>query len=207
MKLKKNTKIILGLILVIIIAVLVILIFNQFHFSKDAEGAKIIGSIDKYVYSLKDNKNASYKKMFHELEDILKKEEVDYEEYASKISEMFIYDFYSLEDKVAKNDIGGVQFLYPDIVSNFLENAESTYYKYVESNIYGNRKQDLPMVDKITIDSIEQISFTAETITDNKAYQVKVSWDYTENKYSDYQSEATLIIMHKDRILYIVELQ
>lgn len=207
MKLKKRTKITLGIIVVLVIAVVGFLIFRHFHSSGNIEEAKIISSIEEYGYSLKDNKNATYKKMFNELKDILEKEEIDYDKYASKISEMFIYDFYSLEDKVAKNDIGGVQFISPEIISNFLENAESTYYKYVESNIYGTRKQDLPMVDKVNIDSIEQEEFTAGDVTDPIAYQIKVSWNYTDDNYSDYQSSATMILMHQDKKLNIVELQ
>ena len=46
---------------------------------------------------------------------------------------MFVYDFFSLEDKAAKTDVGGVEFVHPSAIANFLLNAEDTYYKYVES--------------------------------------------------------------------------
>ena len=67
---------------------------------------------------------------------------------------MFIVDFYSLSDKTAKTDVGGVDIVYPDILNNFLENAEDTFYKYVESNVYNNRKQSLPTVNTVTVDNI-----------------------------------------------------
>lgn len=40
---------------------------------------------------------------------------------------MFIVDFYSLSDKTAKTDVGGVDIVQPDILNNFLENAENTF--------------------------------------------------------------------------------
>ena len=133
---------------------------------------------------------------------------IDYEKYAKKISEMFIYDFYSLEDKIAKNDIGGISFIHKTALPNFLENAESTYYKYVESNIYGNRKQSLPMVDKITLGEIDRVEYAyGEDKTDEEAYVIKVTWNYTKDEFSDYQKEATLTLVKEDKILYIVELK
>ncbi len=203
----KRKKICLVVLFIILIGIGGYFLFQKLAPAKETEGAKVISSIKEYGYTLKDNKNETYKKMFDELKEILKEDSVDEEKYASQISKMFIYDFFSLQDKIAKNDVGGVDFIYPEIVSNFLENAESTYYKYVESNIYGNRKQDLPMVEDITIDSIENVSYNVLEKTDPKAYQVNVSWTYTDSKFLDYQSKATLFLTKKNKTLYIVELQ
>ena len=133
--------------------------------------------------------------------------EVDEEKYVSKISEMFIYDFYSLDDKAAKTDIGGVDFVYKGIIDNFLQNAQNTYYKYVESNIYNNRKQKLPTVDKIEIKDVSQKAFAYGSETDDKAYFVETEWTYTDENYSDYQNKATLVFIHDDIKLSLVELQ
>ena len=97
--------------------------------------------------------------------------------------------------------------MYSTVLDNFLKNAEDTYYKYVESNIYNQRKQKLPTVDKITIDSIDNTTFTYSDTTDKEAYEVKVSWTYTSEDFSDYQKEATLIFMHKGKKLSLVELK
>ena len=64
MKLKKKTKILLSILLILIV-VIIFLIIKNFHSSKNLDEAKIIESIDKYGYSLKDNKNSTYKKMFY----------------------------------------------------------------------------------------------------------------------------------------------
>ena len=202
----KRKKIFLGILGIIIIAIGGFLLFQKLTQPKEIEN-KIISSIKEYGYTLRENKNETYKVMFDELKEILKENPVDEEKYISQISKMFIYDFFSLEDKIAKNDIGGVEFVYPEIVPNFLQNAESTYYKYLESNIYGNRVQDLQVVDQITIDSIDNVSYNVLEKVDSNAYQVDVSWNYTDSKFSDYQSKATLFLTKKDKNFYIVELQ
>lgn len=208
MKLKKKFKVLLTIILIILFVLLGFLIYKNLNTKTEIKAAKVIGSIKEYGYELKDNKNATYKKMFHELEDILTAKEVDEEAYAKKITEMFIYDFYSLEDKTAKTDIGGVQFVHPDILQNFTENAESTYYKYIESNVYGNRKQALPMVDTITIESVQQgLYVVGDKDKDEEAFELKVTWDYTSATYSDYQKQATLDFVHDGKKLLLVELK
>lgn len=206
MKLKKKTKVFIVIILIILLAILVFLIYKNFFNSKEVKETKVIASISDYGYNLKDNKNETYKKMFNELKETLSEEKVDYESYASKISELFIYDFFSLKDKAAKNDIGGVDFIHPDALNNFLENAESTYYKYVESNIYGNRTQSLPMVDEITISKVEPTNYIIGETPVEEAYKVTATWTYTDEEFSSYQNSATIILVREKKKLLIVEL-
>ena len=207
MKLKKKTKIFLVILFLILVVVLGFLVYKNFFSNKEVKETKVIASIDDYGYKLKDNKNATYKKMFDELKEILLEKEVDYEKYASKISEMFIYDFYSLEDKAAKNDIGGIDFVHPDALANFLENAENTYYKYVESNIYGNRTQSLPMVGEVTISKVEPTNYIIGETPVEEAYAVTATWTYTNEAFNDYQKSATIYLVRDKKILYIVELK
>ena len=207
MRLKKNVKKTLIILLVIIASIVAgIIVYKVFSNQGEVKEVKILNTIKQYGYTLKDNKSKHYKELFAELEEILKKEEVEEETYVKKISEMFIYDFYSLSDKTAKTDVGGVEFVHPDILENFLKNAENTYYKYVESNIYNNREQELPTVDEITIESIEETTYEYNNKTAEKTYEVKVKWSYTAEKYSDYQNEATLIFVKEGIKEYLVQL-
>lgn len=207
MKLKKKPKrILIGILIVVAVAAIAYVAINTFG-GKEVKEAKVLKTIKKYGYTLKDNKTKRYQEMFAELDKILKKDPVDEEEYAKQITKMFIYDFYSQEDKSAKTDVGGTDFIYQANLENFLENAEDTYYKYVESNIYGDRKQDLPVVDEITIDSVEQTEFAYGETADENAYEVKVSWTYTDDDFSDYQSEATLTFIHEGIKLSLAELK
>ena len=207
MKLKKKPKrILIGILVVVAVAAIAYVAINTFG-GKEVKEAKVLKTIKKYGYTLKDNKTKRYQEMFAELDKILKKDPVDEEEYAKQITKMFIYDFYSQEDKSAKTDVGGTDFIYQANLENFLENAEDTYYKYVESNIYGDRKQELPVVDEIAIDSVEQTEFAYGETADENAYEVKVSWTYTDDDFSDYQSEATLTFIHEGIKLSLAELK
>lgn len=207
MKLKKRVKVIL-IIALIVILLAVASIFAYKAFSKPTiKEAKVLKEIKEYGYVLKDNKSKKYQELFKDLVKILEKDEVNYEDYASKLAEMFIVDFYSLSDKTAKTDVGGVDIVHPDILNNFLENAEDTFYKYVESNVYNNRKQNLPTVNTVTVDNIEKTSFTYNDTIDENAYKVKVSWDYTDEEFANYQKEANLVFVNKDKKLYLVELK
>lgn len=208
MKLKKNIKrLIIALIVIITIAVGIIVVPKLVPKKPVSKEPKVINTIEAYDYILKDNKNKNYQNLFKELSKILTADEVDEKAYASKLAEMFIVDFYSLADKSSKTDVGGVDIVHPDILSNFLDNAENTFYKYVESNIYNNRVQKLPKVDTVTAETPDDTTYTYGNNTDDKAYSVKVSWTYTEEEFSDYQTSATLIFVHQDKKLYLVELQ
>lgn len=208
MHLKKKPKIIIiATISILTLLLLGFIVYKTLGEHKEVKAVKIENSIDKYGYNLKENKPKTYKEMFKELENILKDATVDEEAYVNKIAEMFIYDFYSLNDKTAKTDVGGLEFVHSAALENFIQNAEDTYYKYLESNIYNNRKQNLPVVSNISIDSTEQTQFAYGNENDENAYMVKVSWDYTDSNFSDYQKEATLIFVHEDFKLSLVELK
>lgn len=206
-KLKKKIKKVLLFLFLVVIAIAGYFIYQKFNSTSEVKETKVVNEIKEYGYKLKENKPEKYKKMFEELKTILSEEEVDEEKYAQKISEMFIYDFYSLKDKTAKTDIGGVDFVYNEILENFLQNAQDTYYKYIENNIYNNRKQSLPVVNNIEIENVETKNYSYGDKEDEKAYYVKATWDYTDEAFSDYQKEAELVFIHDGIKLSLVELQ
>lgn len=199
--------------LIIIIVIISLLLIGGgsyllFFHKDEVKETKVVSKIPAYGYTLKNNKSAAYKKLFQELKSVLSEKNVDEKKYAKTISKMFIVDFYSLGDHIAKTDIGGVDFVHPDIIENFLVNAEDTIYKYVESNIYKQRKQQLPIVDEVKIKSVEEKEFAYQEESDENALEVLVSWTYKDIKSAkDYQDEATLIFVHDGKKLVLVELQ
>ena len=209
MKLKKGVKkLIIAIVIILLLALLGFVVYKYFSSNEsEVKEAKIVSHIEKYGYKLKENKPKAYKEMFKELEDILNADKVDEEAYVKKIAEMFVYDFYSLDDKDAKTDVGGVDFVYSKVLENFLQNAQNTYYKYVESNIYNNRNQKLPIVKDIEVTELVTKPFAYGNETDEKAYEVSVKWDYTDPDFSTYQKEGKLIFIHDDVKLSLVELQ
>ena len=206
-KLKKKPKVILTIILIIVLIAVGTYSYHCYTSKTKIKETKVVSKIPKYGYELKSNKSAAYKKLFQELKDILSEDNVNEKKYVQTISKMFILDFYSLGDHNAKTDVGGVDFVQSSTLENFVTNAEDTIYKYVESDIYGQRKQDLPIVDKISVGKVEQTEFTYGDTTDDKAYSVKLNWTYKdENIAEGYQNEATLTFVHDGKKLVLVEL-
>lgn len=189
--------------------ILVILILGGLYllsFDKKSEKikSKITKTIENYNYNLYDNSTKNYKDLFNELSKVLSGDTVDEKKYVELISKMFIIDFYTLSNKTTNMDIGGLQFVHKDVVDNFKEKATATIYKFVETNIYGDRKQELPKVKEVTIGSIEQKNFKYNKTSDSNAYFVKVNWTY--EKDLGYETSKNLIFVHDDKALSLVEM-
>lgn len=202
-KKSKLKKLLIILIILVIIAIIGILVYNFFFKNKEEE-VKVIKSIPEYGYDLRENETKLYKDEFEKLDDILSKNDVDYEEYAKEIAKLFIIDFYTLSNKQSKNDIGGTDFIKESMRDNFIEEARSTFYRYLEVES-DDRNQDLPEVSEIKSVKIEDTSFTySDDTVDDNAYRVTISWDYKED--FGYETEANMIIVKEDKKLYIVEM-
>lgn len=207
MKLKKKVKRFLIILLIVIVAAVGGFVFYEMTNTSKVtiKKATVLNEIKEYGYTLKSNKSKAYKKEFANLATILNSDSVDEEAYLKSITKLFILDFYTLSDKVANTDVGGVDFIHTDAKTNFLEKAEDTIYKYVENNMYGGRRQSLPTVQDVTVEDIQNVSFTLNKETDTNAYQVTVSWTYTEE--NDYQNKATLTFAHEGKKLSLVEMK
>lgn len=208
-KLNKKRIIICSAVLILLIAmsVFVVISLKNKKDNKDDNQNKVQDEIKDYGYVLLENETALYKEYFKELIEVLNSENLDEKLYASSVVKLFISDFYDLNSKITKNDVGGLQFIYDKIQDNFVINAKDTIYKYVENNLDGDRTQKLPSVKNVQISSVELTKFTYNTdnITDENAYEVKAIWEYNEDL--GYQKEATFTLMHVDKKLVIVELK
>ena len=198
---KTNSKIILLFIVVgiILFSVLFIKVYNDFI--KDNSAQKQISSIEYYGYTLNSNDTDLYKSYYKELDKVLKEKQVDYRSYASLLSKLFIVDVYSLNNKLASTDIGGLEFIHPDLKENFKENMSETLYKYVESNIDSKRTQELPIVKEIKVDNVFETKYTYND-TEYDAYLVNANWTY--EKDLGYQTSSKLTVIKVDNILYVV---
>ena len=155
---KKKLKYVIIFILLVLFVLLFLGIKNIYD-SLTNEGVKTLMTIEKYGYTLNENDSPYFKKLFNELDKVLKEKKYDEKKYAETLSKLFITDFYSLKYALSKNDVGGVQFVYNDYQNTFTKKAKDTVYAYVKSDIYGKRKQDLPNVKKVEIESIEKTDF------------------------------------------------
>lgn len=208
MKKKKqiNFKTILIIVLVILFICLGLCIKDIIGvLNSSTKQVEILSNIEEYGYSLNENDSEYFKEKFMLLKDELKNDKVDEETYASLISELFVIDFFSLDSSINKNDVGGVQFVYKDYQNDFVNYAKEGIYKYVENNIYNDRKQELPLVKNTEIKSIknEKVSFEND-IKDTNAYIVKVLIEY--EKDLEYPTEVELTIIHSNDKLEIAKM-
>ncbi len=199
---------VLSLIVCILVIIMLYCILNIFHNiqSKTQSSVEILDTIHGYDYELNENDSAYFKSLFEELKKELEQDEIDEEVYASLVAKLFVTDFYSLDCALNKNDVGGVQFVYQEYRGDFVSKAKTSVYNYVENDIYGDRKQELPMVTNVEVDDISSEEYSFEEITqDDNAYVVTLSVSYA--KELDYPEKVTLVLVHNENKLEIAKME
>ena len=205
-KVKKNFK---KFILCLVIVGLIIggyFAYNKFYKKEDVSKPKVVDEIKKFNYVVNENDTKLFKSIFSDLKKTLSKKEVDNKEYAKDISKLFIVDFFTLDNKTSKNDVGGVQFVYESYKSDFVDYARDGMYKQVVSIIDGNKRDKLPEVTKIDIDSIDEVDASSifessdfDSDDKKKAFEIKLKWEYKNG--SDFQTSATVtVVKDKDKL-------
>ena len=198
MKLKKSVKRFLIVLLIVLILAAVILwfVFGRGEKKQEPQTATVVETLDDYGYSLRSDATSLQKSLFEELKQVLNAEPINEEEYAKIVARSFIADFYTLDNKVTNNDVGGAQY--------FILSAQDSIYKYVESDLYGDREQELPIVTAVDVVSVSQTSYTYGETTDDSAYQVEVAITYQTDL--GYDTSRTITLMHEENRLAIVEI-
>ena len=135
-KKKKKICILIGgmialLLLVISLIFVIRSLIKPAPVKKAKEPAKIVDQLKDYGYTLNDNATSYYKSLFQELKKNLESESKDEEAYAKLVAQLFITDFFTLENKVSKNDIGGMQFIYDTAFDTLEKMAREWIYHYV----------------------------------------------------------------------------
>lgn len=203
-RIKKKPLIILSLIILIAIGVTVYFVF----FNKEEEQAteiKNVDTIEGYDYTLSENATKYYKSLFNQLKDVLTADEVDEDKYASLVARMFLADFFNLDNKITKNDVGGLQFVYKDFRDDFTKLASSSMYKTVESDVYGKRKQDLPIVSSVSVERTDNTTFTYGDNTDDNAYVFDFTITYEDDM--GYQENGTITLIHSNDKLEVAAME
>ena len=196
---KKKYKIFLWLIVYfILIAIGFFVYFMFFKFDKKevetpVNEIKITNSIDEYGYHLEDRDTELFKEKFESLKDLLNQEEFDQEEYIRLVSELFIIDFYTIENKMSRYDVGGLEYMYSGAVESFRSVAQNSIYKTIENNLDDTRTQNLPVVSSIQTDEISETTFVMPDESTVEGYKVTLTWEY--EKDLGYDTSASLILI------------
>ncbi len=194
--------IILLLVIILLIYFLIIGIKKLFNNKNDVNDVNIVDTIKSYT--LDENETSYYKNLFSQLKNELNKSSINEEEYAKIISKLFISDFFTLDNKISKNDIGGTQFVYKEYRNDFEKYAKDTIYHSLKNNLYNNRNQELPIVHSVDITKITQGEYKYLEKVDSNAYFIDLSITY--EKDLGYQKKASLVLVHNDDLLEIVKM-
>ena len=162
----------------------------------------ITNTIEKYGYFLEDRDTALYKEKFNELKTLLQEENYDEETYRALISELFIIDFFTLENKISRYDIGGLEFVYQDALESFKSVAENSIYKTLENNLDETRTQQLPEVTSVQVIEMSETTFTMPDESKMNGYQVSLSWEYQTDL--GYDTSGVLILIPEDKKMSVV---
>ena len=205
MKKKRKKKRLRGGVLVFFIVIALILgavIFFQTR--PKLKVVTVVSQINDYDYYLESNATKIYKKYYKELAKELKDKKIDEEKYAKLIVKLFIIDYYTLNNKITNKDIGGTQFIHSNLKEKFINESSNTIYKYIENNLYGTRKQELPEVKSVKIENFESIKYNNKDYNDDIAYKINTKISYIKDL--NYPKQVELYLIHENNKLVIVEI-
>lgn len=202
---KKKKKIIIITIVVIIailITVGVIFLINRKDKEKPVvKEIEVLDKIDGYDYILEDRDTEIYKEKFAELKKLLESDDIDDLQYASLLAELFTIDLYTIDNKISKYDVGGLDFLYSEELDKFKNKVMDTMYKLVEDNSSNTRKQNLPNVVGTEITNTEETTYKKGE-TNLSGYNIYVTIDY--EKDLGYDKNVKVTVVKEQEKMYIV---
>ena len=202
---RKRYKIFLSIIITLVILLLSFVVYMKYFRSaetKEANKSNIVHNIENYGYTLDDRDTELMKNEFHSLEAILNEEELDYEKYAQSLSKLFIIDLFTINNKINKYDIGGLEYIYSSEQIKFKDIVLDTIYMDVLDNTYHSRNQKLPEVKTVNVLETNKSSYQK----DGGAVEsiiVTVAWEYVED--FGYDNKANITLISDNNQLYVVE--
>ena len=197
---RKRFKYILRIIFILIILTIIVLVLMQFKGKNESiPKYKEIDVIKGYNYELEDRDTKIMQDIFKKLKKELNKDSIDYNLYAEYLSELFIIDLFTMNNKDNKYDVGSSEYVLDDARENYQINVEDTIYKYLVEK--SNRKEEYPIVKSITKEALEntEYKFNNETY---EAYKVTLNWEY--EKDNNYDKKGIVTLIKKDNKLFVV---
>lgn len=202
---RKRYKIWLTIIVILIILTSLLGVMKLFM-PKDEEKnpnvTNVIDSIQDYGYSLDDRDSKYMQEEFKNLMDILKSSEVDDDAYATSLAKLFIIDFYTLNNKINKYDVGSLEYILSDKVDEFKAKAMDTIYFDLIDNTYKDRVQELPEITEVNIENLEHTKFD---LNEENMDAIKVTLKFSYKKDLGYDKEGTIYFVKKGNKLEVVK--
>lgn len=178
---------------------------------------------DSY-YSIRKNATELQKELYTNLETAIDAEVKNEKEINDLLAQNFIADFYTWNNKLRRNDVGGLQFVDESIRNNVYLNAKETFYNdfyYYLDKKQGPETLQVKSLNVLKSEPIDYFIFDTEgeeeiydEITEryvkgayHDAYLVRLSWEYessTALSTSDYDNSANVIIMNQNKELPMI---
>jgi|GEM_PF-1146031 len=212
----KYGNILIGFLVVSLVVLVVLITFEVRNVLREITGEEegevvTLNEIAGYGYILTENHTEYFTELFFELKELLESDVRgdDFDEnYARLVTKMFLADFYDLNSKVTKNDVGGVQFVFVPYQETFIQFATDIggIYFYLETNLDGERTQKLPIVKEIEIVSVTLGEFLHEDLDPQyAAFIIEARIIYEENLGFD--TSRTLVLARNGERIEIVEMR
>ncbi len=196
-----------GMLITIFILMLIAMVIAIFYFvfnsNREVMEVEVIDSIEGYDYSLSNLDSDYYRDEFYNLKDILSTD-TNRESYIKQVAKLFIIDLYTLDTKINKYDVGGIDFYHKDKVSMFNSKVSDTFYNTIVDNTYGDREQDLPVVKDVIVGSYDVSEYLLGD-TEVKSYIVTLNWSYESDM--GYDTSSVVTIVDNDKKVEVVALE
>lgn len=182
-------------ICILILAILSTYIFSRFIFkpTKKDGFSKVVDKISKYDYTLDERDSKLMRSKFKELKNVLKSKDIDNDEYAKLIAQMYIIDLYDINNKVNKYDVPCLEYIYKSEHEKFKKMIKSEFYSQLIDNSDDDRKQELPSVKSVEVVSLDKGKIEVNG-KEQDGYIVTLSWKYDKDLGFDKKGEIKLVL-------------
>lgn len=160
--------------------------------TKESEKVEIT---ENSVYLVPENPTACMKSAYDELSKALTSGDEKAE--AQALAKLFVSDFFTLSNKEADTDVGGLNY----VPSDAYEDME-VYARFYFYNNYSVIKTDLgedqlPTVKEVTVNNTEEASVTYDN-QNYDGYKISVEITYEDTKAEDLKESAVLSVIKID---------
>ena len=198
MKNQKTKDWLKGIILIAVLFAIVgtfIIIYTRLQKKSDipVNVATVKDSIDKYGYTLNDDVTAYYQQEFDDLKAMANDSSKSDEDIASQVAKLFVIDLFSMNYKVNKYEVTSTQYFYSDKQDMHKQKVIDKLYNLMEDNGFNDRKQKLPEVTNVTVNSTTKGTYNMTDTRKVDSYVVDLGITYKEDLGYDTESVVTMV--------------
>ena len=181
---------ILAGILFSVIAVLLTgqIIFESFKALQTDASQQIMPELveEEKDYELAEDATPYQKQLFEQLEPaLLATNDVTNltleTQYACLVVQNFVADFYTWSNKMARSDVGGLQFVYSTYRDELNQKAIDTYYLYLDHYIQTNHPLMTLEIEQVNILDAQKLDYTLADESIVTVFEIEADWTYTDN--------------------------